>query len=128
MRAFFMQIFIFIFGGLFYGLIEIAFRGFTHWSMLIAGGICCIILYLIAARTAWPLWQKCILGGMAITTVEFIVGIIVNVALGWSVWDYSNIPMNFMGQICPLFSLIWTALSVPAIFIFSAADKFVRNR
>lgn len=128
MKAFLLRFFIFCGGGLLYGLIEILFRGFTHWSMLITGGICCVILHSVSTRSIWPLWQKCILGGAAITAVEFVAGAIVNISLGWGVWDYSAQPLNLMGQICPLFSLAWTGLSIPAMYIFSAADRLLTDR
>jgi hypothetical protein len=38
---------IFIIGGILYGLIEIIFRGYTHWSMVITGGLCFLIFYII---------------------------------------------------------------------------------
>lgn len=123
-----MRFFIFAGGGLAYGLIEILFRGFTHWSMLIAGGVCCLILYTVSRQSSWRLWQKCVLGGAIITTVEFVAGAIVNIALGWAVWDYSSRPLNFMGQICPLFSLAWTGLSLPAVYILQKADHLLQGR
>ncbi len=48
-----------------------------------------------------------------ITTLEFIVGYIVNIILKWNVWDYSNMPFNIMGQICLGFSTLWFALGIP---------------
>ena len=36
---------IFLIGGLGYGLLEILWRGRTHWSMLLTGGVCFIALY-----------------------------------------------------------------------------------
>ena len=48
-----------------------------------------------------------------ITAVEFETGLLVNLTLGWGVWDYSDMPLNLMGQICPAFTLAWLALSVP---------------
>ena len=35
---------VFVMGGLGYGAIEILWRGATHWSMLLTGGICLLIL------------------------------------------------------------------------------------
>ena len=31
---------VFLSGGIIYSFIEVAWRGYTHWSMTIAGGIC----------------------------------------------------------------------------------------
>ena len=102
-------------GGAGYGALELAFRGRTHWSMLIAGGACLSLLYTISVKSRRPMWQKCVMGGAAITGIELITGLIVNVGLGWEVWNYSDIPMNFMGQICPRFTLLWCLLCVPVM-------------
>ena len=58
-----------------------------------------------------PLWAKCFAGMLIITTVELIFGIAFNLILREHVWDYSNVPLNFMGQICVPFSLLWFMLS-----------------
>lgn len=102
-------------GGAGYGALELAFRGRTHWSMLLAGGACLSLLYAISVKSRRPLWQKCVMGGAVITGIELITGLIVNVGLGWEVWNYSDIPMNLMGQICPRFTLLWCLLCVPVM-------------
>ena len=51
-----------------------------------------------------------------ITAIELIFGIFDNLIMGWQVWDYSEMPLNFMGQICLSFSLYWYLLSV-SIFL-----------
>ena len=38
----------FLFGGFGYGLIEILWRGRTHWSMVLCGGLCFLVMYLIS--------------------------------------------------------------------------------
>ncbi|MGM9680711.1 MAG: hypothetical protein ACI3XR_04310 [Eubacteriales bacterium] len=107
----------FLFGGLAYGAIEVTFRGFTHWSMLITGGICLCGIYLIETHLHLPLWVKAGLGCILITSAEFAVGVLVNRILHWNVWDYSGMRMNVMGQICPLFSFFWYLLSIPALYL-----------
>lgn len=49
-------------------------------------------------------------GALIVTAYEFCVGMIVNVRLGWQVWDYSTLPGNIMGQICPVFTTAWFLL------------------
>lgn len=39
--------FLFSFGGIVYVLIEMLWRGYSHWSMFILGGICFVLLGLI---------------------------------------------------------------------------------
>ena len=116
---------VFIAGGLIYGAMEIIFRGHTHWSMMVAGGICAIFLYLIAVKSREPLWMKWIMGGAVITTVEFMAGIIVNIVLGWNVWSYAHNRANLFGQICLLFTLLWVLISVPGIWLMQVVSRHV---
>lgn len=105
---------IFVLGGIGYGLLELIWRGYTHWTMLICGGICFVMMYLIsAAGMSFP--RKCILSAAAITAVEFFTGCLVNLRMHWHVWDYSAVRFNVLGQICPLFTLMWLILSVPGL-------------
>lgn len=41
---------IFTIGGLSYALIEILWRGYTHWTMIITGGICFVVLFRVFSR------------------------------------------------------------------------------
>ncbi len=100
-------IFAFLTGSFLYSLIEIASRGFTHWSMTITGGICLAYIYIVSTETDMHMFYKCAAGAIFITAIEFTVGVIVNLRLRWNVWDYSDIPMNVMGQICLPFSGVW---------------------
>lgn len=112
-------------GALGYGAIELLWRGRTHWTMLLAGGICFSLMHLISTRTHWRRWQMCVASASIITTVEFVIGAIVNVYLGWGVWDYSSVPGNLFGQICLPYCLIWLVLSVPAIAICKGAKRAI---
>jgi len=102
-----------------YMLLEILWRGHTHWTMGITGGICFLAVFLLCnLRADKNLAVTCILCALAITLAEFISGCIVNLALDWQVWDYSTMFGNFAGQICILYSCLWYFLSVP-LFFFS---------
>ena len=117
---------VFAIGGILYSLIEIAWRGHTHISMAIAGGLCFAGIFCIERRFRnMSLWVKCILGALLITTVEFVFGCVVNRAMGLSVWDYSDRPLNIMGQICPLFTAVWFVISVPAFFLCRGMNKLI---
>ena len=106
-------------GGLMYVLIELAFRGRSHWTMFLVGGLCFWLIGLINEVLPWemPLWKQCIIGAVIVTVVEFLAGCIINLLLGWDVWDYSNMPFNVLGQICLPFSLLWILLSAVAIVL-----------
>ncbi len=107
-------ILIFFIGAMGYGFLETLFRGFTHWTMLITGGIVFTVLYHIYSKNEnAPIWQKAIVGTFIITMIEFAVGCIVNLWLGWNVWDYSGFAYNVLGQICLAFTALWFFLCIP---------------
>ncbi|MBQ8780605.1 MAG: hypothetical protein IJZ72_02875 [Oscillospiraceae bacterium] len=113
-------------GGIIYSLIEIAARGYTHWTMFLLGGICFLgvgLLNEVFPRETPLFWQS-LAGGVFITLCEFVTGVIVNIELGWNVWDYSHKPFNYLGQICLENSLYWVLLSVVAIIL----DDFLRYK
>lgn len=111
-------------GGLIYSIIEILYRGYTHWTMVIVGGLAFYLIGCINEYIEWdmPLYRQMAIGMAIITVLEFAAGIIVNLILGWSVWDYSNVPLNILGQICLPFCIIWFFLSFPAIIV----DDYLR--
>jgi len=114
---------VYIIGGAGYGLLELAYRGYTHWTMLIAGGASGIALYLIANAPSLGKIKQYILGGAVITVIEWLFGIVVNVKLGWDVWDYSDNPLNLKGQICLYYSLLWVGISVPGTYVCRKLHK-----
>lgn len=103
-------------GAVGYPCIELAARGHTHWSMALLGGVCVLALVWIARHfPAMPLVGQAVLGAGFITAAEFTVGMLVNLWLGWRVWDYSREFANVLGQICPLFSFFWFLLCLPVL-------------
>ena len=106
-------------GGLLYVLVELAFRGRSHWTMFLVGGLCFWLIGLINEVLPWemPLWKQCIIGAVIVTAMEFLAGCVINLWLGWDVWDYSNMPFNVLGQICLPFLLLWILLSAVAIVL-----------
>ncbi len=118
------KMYLFLIGAFMYSLIEIATRGYTHWTMFITGGICLMLLYDVENIMGnLPLGFKCVAGGALITLIEFTVGVIVNLKFQWNVWDYSEKPLNFMGQICFPFSLCWFFICFLAYAICYAVKK-----
>ena len=55
--------------------------------------------------------------GTANTLIELCVGLICNRNEKARIWDYSRLPFNYKGQICLPFTLVWAALSGPAMGI-----------
>lgn len=110
---------IFVIGGFAYGIIEILFRGYTHISMFVAGGISFSFMGIFNEFEKFriPLLLQMLLSTIVITAVELITGLIVNVNMQLHVWDYSLMPLNFKGQICLPFSIIWFFLSGIGIYL-----------
>ena len=116
---FFKHVILFIIGGSAYYIAEILWRGYSHWSMFILGGLCFV---LIGGLNNWFTWdmsllKQGIIGAATITLLEFCFGVILNLWLGLHIWDYSNLPFNIYGQICPQFALLWVALSIIAVVV-----------
>ena len=107
------SLFVYLFGALSYGGVEMLWRGQTHWTMLLLGGGCFLCIYLITVRTAYPLPPRWLLSALCITALEFLCGCIVNRWLGWGIWDYSDVRGNLLGQICPRYALYWFLLCIP---------------
>lgn len=116
--------FIFCFGGTFYYFFECLIRGFSHWTMFLLGGLCFSVISLVNRSNSikMPVIIQMLLCSIIITFFEFITGLLVNVWLKWDIWDYSHVPLNFMGQISLPFSLLWFLLSFLAILM----DDFIR--
>lgn len=117
---------LFFIGGCGYCLLEIFWRGYTHWSMFVLGGFCFSLLCFVFNRLSiCPLLLKAIIGGGIITVAEFITGLVVNIALKWNVWDYSASPFNLCGQICLPYSFLWVLLCIPIAFLEGVFAKNV---
>lgn len=98
---------VFLTGGLGYMGLELLWRGRTHYSMGLAGGLCAMLMYLLFSRVRMPFWAAYLCGAAIISAIELGFGLLFNVRLGMNVWDYSAVPLNFMGQICLPFALLW---------------------
>ena len=116
--------FLFFVGATIYVVIEKLYRGYSHWTMFLLGGICFIALGLINEVIPWdmPLLLQMFIGGIIITVLELITGCVVNLWFGWNVWDYSELPFNLWGQISLFSSIVWVGLSLVGIVL----DDFIR--
>ena len=106
-------------GGLLYIGLEFVWRGYSHWTMFVLGGICFVLIGAVNEVIPWcmQLWKQIFIGVLIITGSEFLVGCIVNLWLGWNVWDYSGLPGNILGQICILYILLWLPVALVAIVL-----------
>lgn len=111
-------------GALGYGFLEVLWRGYTHWSMLCAGGICFVFFGKVCDKMKKAnLVLKGLVCGTFITLIELIFGIIFNIILKKNVWDYSKLPLNFLGQICIIYSAFWCVLSM----VFIPLAQYIKN-
>ena len=120
-----MESLLFFIGGRLYTWIEILWRGYTHFSMFILGGGGFVVLGLLNEYKIpwhWCLLRQSVVGACIITGLEFLTGCIVNLWLGWGVWDYSDLPFNLYGQICLYYFLLWIPLSMAGIVL----DDWIR--
>ena len=104
---------LFAVGAFGYYTLEVIYRGFSHPSMAVCGGICLIGIYTINRKMPNArLLPKALLCSLFITAVEFLAGCIINLWLGWNVWSYAALKFNLLGQVSLLFTFIWFLLSL----------------
>ena len=109
-------------GGMVYLSLELLYRGRSHGSMFLAGGLCFLLIgHMNRVEPKLPLPLRAIVGALIVTTVELGTGMVFN--RQYQVWDYRDQPGNFMGQICPLFSALWIPLSLAAAVLFEQMEK-----
>lgn len=116
-------------GGSIYILIEIVWRSMrgsspTHWTMFILGGLCFLFIGSLNELFTWemPFWLQSIVGGAGVLTLEFVFGCVLNLWLGLNIWDYSNEPINILGQVCLPFAFAWVLLAAVGIVL----DDYLR--
>ncbi len=109
-------------GGALYVLVELIWRGRSHISMFLDGGVCFVLIGLLnELAPEAPITVQAMLGACIITASELAVGLAVN--RGYTVWDYRRLRPNFLGQICLCYFTLWIPLSCFAIF----ADDALRQ-
>ena len=111
---------LFYLGGAGYMTLEFLWRGRSHGSMFLAGGSCFLLLGRLRKRSL-PLPFLAIAGSGVITGVELLSGLLFN--RDYRVWDYRNLPLQFKGQICLPYSLLWLPLSLGAMELYRHLDK-----
>lgn len=112
------------FGGSFYVTLEVLWRGYSHWSMFILAAFLFIMIGLMNEVWSWHIGSQIVAGTALATVCEFLTGLFVNLKMGWNVWDYSDMPYNLMGQICPQYAILWAVIVALAIVL----DDVIRWR
>ena len=116
-------ILLFCLGGTGYVGLEYLWRGWSHYSMFLAGGACFLLLgKLNDIRPRLPLFLRGLAGAGIITAVELLAGLLFN--RNYQVWDYRHLPVNFRGQICLPFFLLWIPISLGAMWLYRKLQKW----
>lgn len=110
----------FLIGAIGYPLLELAWRRHTHPSMALAGGLSTMLIHRIN-RTRLHSVSKALFCGMGITLVEAGCGLVWN--RRQQVWDYRRMPLNWRGQICLPYTLIWCLFSL----LYMQGEKVVQH-
>ena len=113
---------LFLIGALGYPALEFLWRGRTHYSMSIAGGISALLIGRIR-NMPLSFAMRTLLCGLGITGVEFLCGSIWNRT--YRVWDYRHKPFNYQGQVCLPFSLAWCGMSAAMLKLL---DEWEHNK
>lgn len=111
---------LFFLGAVGYPLMEILYRGRTHYSMALAGGASAILANGVR-KLPVNLPAKAALCGAGITGIEYACGLTWN--RDFHVWDYRHAPLNLNGQVCLPYTLLWCALSGAAIAGMDAYER-----
>ena len=112
---------LFYIGGMAYMFLEFTWRGRSHGTMFILGGLCFLVLGQLAR---WlPVKNaavKGITGAAAVTALELAAGLAVN--RDYAIWVYRQVPFQFQGQICLPYSLLWIPVCLGAMAIYPLAE------
>lgn len=121
---FWKQAMLFYLGGCAYMGLELLWRGRTHGSMFLAGGTCFLLIgQLNRILRCLPLLLRAVAGAGIVTAVELCAGLLFN--RDFEVWDYRSQAGNFLGQICPMFTLLWIPVSVLGLLLHTFLQRGV---
>lgn len=113
---------LFVLGGFGYMGVEFAWRGGSHWTMFVAGGVCLCLLQQLAARSL-PLPLVAGIGAAGASGLELLIGVFSRRVLHIVVWDYSREWGNLAGLVCPRYSFYWFLLCGWVILVLRVAAQ-----
>lgn len=120
------RISLFLLGGGGYLSIELAWRGSSHWTMFLAGGLCLCFLQALAARQI-PLPLAAGAGAAGASGLEVLIGLLCRNVLHVAVWDYSTEWGNLAGLICPRYCFYWFLLCGWVVAVLRLAGKVTNS-
>lgn len=122
-----LSILLWVWTGTLYFFLEVIWKSLNgrpetiSWTMLLLAIFLAIPLERFGAELPWDmsLFVQALICTGAITAAEFCAGCVLNLWLNLNIWDYSSMPGNLLGQICPQFIVLWFFL---AVFIIVMLD------
>ena len=130
MKKFIGKLGLFLSCGFIYCMIEILFRGWSHWSMFVLTGflgVFCVDSINNTLSFDCDYIAQILISTILCTLSEGVCGLIVNVWLQLNVWDYSNMPWGtfFFGQCNVLFCFAWMLIISIIIFYCDAYNYYI---
>ena len=123
---FWRQCVLFYIGGTAYMTLEFLYRGRSHGSMFLLGGLCFLLVGGgIGRLKRLPLIARLICSAGIITILELATGLLFN--QDYTVWDYRSLPYQFQGQICLRYSLLWIPVSGLAMQLYSQVSRRIKQ-
>ena len=130
MKKFIGKLGLFLSCGFIYCMIEILFRGWSHWSMFVSAGflgVFCVDSVNNVLSFDCDYIVQILISTILCTIGEGISGIILNVWLQLNVWDYSKMAFGtfFFGQCNVLFCFAWMLIISIIIFYCDAYNYYI---
>jgi len=129
---------IFLLGAFAGYILEFCFRNIVHKSKNVIDpgflkgpylplyGFGVLVLYILSSLEI-NILLKILLFAFSITILELITGLFFEKYFQIKLWDYSKNKLNYKGIICPLFSFIWTLLSLMFYYFVYPVIEEVSN-
>lgn len=130
MKKFIGKLGLFLSCGFIYCMIEILFRGWSHWSMFVLTGflgVFCVDSINNVLSFDCDYIVQILISTILCTIGEGISGIILNIWLQLNVWDYSKMTFGtfFFGQCNVLFCFAWALIISVVIFYCDAYNYYI---
>ena len=130
MKKFIGKLGLFLSCGFIYCMIEILFRGWSHWSMFVLAGflgVFCVDSINNTLSFDCDYIVQILISTILCTIGEGISGIILNIWLQLNVWDYSKMTFGtfFFGQCNVLFCFAWMLIISIIIFYCDAYNYYI---
>ena len=116
------QAVLFYLGGMSYTGVELLWRGWSHGSMFLLGGLCFLALGWMGKRFSSRIAAG-VAGATTVTALELGCGLVVN--RQFQIWDYRQMPLNFHGQICLPFCLLWLPLCLVGLELYRVLERYL---